>query len=194
MEIKKMTKKFLLAAFSIALVGSVFTSCKDNTEDIMAEMNSQNANIQEQIDRINQQISSSPQTIEIGVKEDNGVYYWTVNGEWLTDENGNKIKAEGLDGAQGIDDFLGVGGAQVCFFSVTHDVEVVFLGLEAVFCFFEPVLQAELHVANRAVYHVRDVLVFFFPGIMDRGELAVFPDKLEQALETVVVVVVYLGA
>lgn len=101
MEIKKMTKKFLLAAFSIALVGSVFTSCKDNTEDIMAEMNSQNANIQEQIDRINQQISSSPQTIEIGVKEDNGVYYWTVNGEWLTDENGNKIKAEGLDGAQG---------------------------------------------------------------------------------------------
>ena len=96
-----MTKKFLLTAFSIALVGSVFTSCKDNTEDIMAEMNSQNANIQEQIDRINQQISSSPQTIEIGVKEDNGVYYWTVNGEWLTDENGNKIKAEGLDGAQG---------------------------------------------------------------------------------------------
>ncbi len=35
----------------------------------------------------------------IGVKQDNGVYYWTVDGEWLTDENGNKIKAEGQDGA-----------------------------------------------------------------------------------------------
>ena len=35
----------------------------------------------------------------IGVKmDDDGVYYWTLNGEWLTDENGNKIKAVGTDG------------------------------------------------------------------------------------------------
>ncbi|MBE6182592.1 MAG: hypothetical protein E7148_07885, partial [Rikenellaceae bacterium] len=29
------------------------------------------------------------------------IYYWTVNGEWLLDENGNKIKAEGKDGKDG---------------------------------------------------------------------------------------------
>ena len=36
---------------------------------------------------------------QIGVAKDNdGVYYWTLNGEWLLDANGNKIKAEGDDG------------------------------------------------------------------------------------------------
>jgi hypothetical protein len=36
---------------------------------------------------------------QIGVAKDNdGVYYWTLNGEWLLDANGNKIKAEGDNG------------------------------------------------------------------------------------------------
>jgi len=37
----------------------------------------------------------------IGVKQFEGIYYWTVNGEWLLDENGNKIKAQGQDGSNG---------------------------------------------------------------------------------------------
>lgn len=33
----------------------------------------------------------------VGVKKDtDGVYYWTLNGEWLTDEAGDKIKAVGV--------------------------------------------------------------------------------------------------
>ena len=33
----------------------------------------------------------------IGVKKDtDGIYYWTLDGEWLTDEKGNKVKAQGL--------------------------------------------------------------------------------------------------
>ncbi|MBO7314245.1 MAG: hypothetical protein J6U49_01110 [Alistipes sp.] len=43
------------------------------------------------------------QTPVIGVAEEDGVYYWTVNGEWLTDANGNKIKAVGSDVANGAD-------------------------------------------------------------------------------------------
>ena len=43
----------------------------------------------------------------IGVKQDtDGIYYWTLDGEWLLDENGEKIKAvgqDGKDGAQGAD-------------------------------------------------------------------------------------------
>lgn len=40
----------------------------------------------------------------IGVKKDSdGIYYWTVNGEWLLGENGEKIKAIGSDGASGDD-------------------------------------------------------------------------------------------
>jgi hypothetical protein len=35
------------------------------------------------------------------VKQFEGIYYWTVNGEWLLDENGNKVKAQGEDGQQG---------------------------------------------------------------------------------------------
>lgn len=38
----------------------------------------------------------------IGVKLDtDGIYYWTLNGEWLTDDHGDKIKAEGADGDDG---------------------------------------------------------------------------------------------
>ena len=36
---------------------------------------------------------------QIGVAQDNdGVYYWTLDGDWLLDANGNKIKAAGEDG------------------------------------------------------------------------------------------------
>ena len=37
----------------------------------------------------------------IGTKEENGVLYWTVNGEFLKDSNGNKIRVNGEDGATG---------------------------------------------------------------------------------------------
>lgn len=48
----------------------------------------------------------------IGVKmDDDGIYYWTLNGEWLTDDNGNKIKAVGTDGKYGQDGADGKDGA-----------------------------------------------------------------------------------
>lgn len=35
---------------------------------------------------------------QIGVSQDSdGIYYWTLDGEWLLDANGNKIKAQGED-------------------------------------------------------------------------------------------------
>ncbi|MBE6195899.1 MAG: DUF5018 domain-containing protein [Rikenellaceae bacterium] len=41
-------------------------------------------------------------TPQIGVKQDtDGKYYWTIDGEWLLDENGNKVKAVGEDGKDG---------------------------------------------------------------------------------------------
>ena len=48
----------------------------------------------------------------IGVRQDvDGIYYWTLNGDWLTDGNGNKIKAEGTDGKDGADGTDGSDGA-----------------------------------------------------------------------------------
>ena len=45
----------------------------------------------------------------IGVKQDtDGNYYWTLDGEWLTDANGNKIKANGTDGKDGADGADGI--------------------------------------------------------------------------------------
>lgn len=39
----------------------------------------------------------------IGVRQDSdGRYYWTLNGEWLLDESGNKIPTTGADGKDGI--------------------------------------------------------------------------------------------
>ena len=39
---------------------------------------------------------------KIGVSKDaDGIYYWTLDGEWLLDDKDNKIKAEGKDGKDG---------------------------------------------------------------------------------------------
>ena len=48
----------------------------------------------------------------IGVRQDvDGIYYWTLNGEWLTDEQGSKVKAQGSDGMDGEDGADGKDGA-----------------------------------------------------------------------------------
>jgi hypothetical protein len=50
---------------------------------------------------------ASPQ---IGVKQDtDGVYYWTLNGEWIT-ADGNKLRVTGENGINGIDGQDGVDG------------------------------------------------------------------------------------
>ena len=44
------------------------------------------------------------QTPEIAIKQDSdGIYYWTKDGQWLTDQQGKKIKANGIDGENGKD-------------------------------------------------------------------------------------------
>ena len=48
----------------------------------------------------------------IGVAQDSdGIYYWTLNGEWLLDDAGNKIKAVGIDGKDGQDSADGADGS-----------------------------------------------------------------------------------
>ncbi|MBO7260037.1 MAG: hypothetical protein J6U97_00910 [Bacteroidaceae bacterium] len=75
MKIKRLTKKFLLVAFSVAIAGGVFTSCKDNTEDVMAEINSQSTELeklldaqktamQQQIDDLQTQINNNQDATE----------------------------------------------------------------------------------------------------------------------------------
>ena len=60
------------------------------------------------IDGVNGKDGYVPQ---IGVMKDtDGVYYWTIDGEWLLDANGNKIKAVGEDGKNGADGKDGVNG------------------------------------------------------------------------------------
>lgn len=49
----------------------------------------------------------------IGVKQDtDNIYYWTLDGEWLTDASGNKIKANGIDGTNGNDGATGPQGPE----------------------------------------------------------------------------------
>lgn len=43
----------------------------------------------------------------IGVKQDSdGIYYWTLDGKWLLDNSGNKVKAVGTDGKDGMTPLL----------------------------------------------------------------------------------------
>lgn len=50
------------------------------------------------------------QTPIIGAKEENGIYYWTVNGEWLLGDDGQKMPVTGKDGADGEDGEDGTDG------------------------------------------------------------------------------------
>ena len=44
-------------------------------------------------------------------KDSDGVYYWTLDGEWLLDAEGNKLRVTGRDGKDGIDGEDGKDGA-----------------------------------------------------------------------------------
>ena len=49
---------------------------------------------------------------QISVKKDtDGIWYWTIDGEWMTDSNGNKIPTTGNDGQAGTDGTDGADGA-----------------------------------------------------------------------------------
>ena len=49
----------------------------------------------------------------IGVAQDtDGVYYWTLNGEWLLDDNGNKLPVSGKVGQNGTNGSNGQDGAE----------------------------------------------------------------------------------
>lgn len=51
-------------------------------------------------------------TPQIGVMKDtDGIYYWTLDGEWLLDAKGNKIKAQGTDGQNGTNGNNGTNGS-----------------------------------------------------------------------------------
>lgn len=49
-------------------------------------------------------------TPEIGVKEDDGVLYWTLDGDWLLDEHQQKIRVTGEKGETGADGSNGADG------------------------------------------------------------------------------------
>lgn len=50
-------------------------------------------------------------TPQLGIRQDtDGMYYWTVNGEWLLDDSGNKVRANGRDGQNGNDGSDGLDG------------------------------------------------------------------------------------
>lgn len=49
----------------------------------------------------------SKSTLVITVAQDtDGVWYWKINGEWLLDNDGNKMRANGVDGATGSDNTI----------------------------------------------------------------------------------------
>ena len=54
------------------------------------------------VDGTNGEDGKDGYTPQIGVAQHtDGAYYWTIDGEWLLDDKGNKIKAVGTDGQNG---------------------------------------------------------------------------------------------
>ena len=55
--------------------------------------------------------ATTDNTPKLGIRQDtDGNYYWTVDGEWLLDDDGNKIRANGQDGVDGSDGANGQDG------------------------------------------------------------------------------------
>lgn len=88
----------------------------------------------------------------IGVQQNtDGVYYWTLDGEWLLDEAGNKIRAVGTDGKNGVTPQLKIEGE---YWFVSYDNAATWFQLgkitgEAVQngdSFFRSVTQDEMNV------------------------------------------------
>jgi len=51
------------------------------------------------------------QTPDISIKQgEDGFWYWTLNGEWITDSNGENVRANGKDGKDGQDGKDGIDG------------------------------------------------------------------------------------
>ena len=75
-------------------IGYTITFAKNNPITIYHGQNGTNG-----LDGTNGIDGSTP---IIGIKKHtDGGYYWTLNNEWLLDEDGNKIRANGQDGANG---------------------------------------------------------------------------------------------
>ncbi|MBR6246987.1 MAG: hypothetical protein IKR15_06495, partial [Bacteroidales bacterium] len=63
-------------------------------------------------DGLNGQDGKDGHTPVIGVKQDtDGIWYWTLDGDWLLDSNNQKVKAVGVDGKDGKDGEDGQDGA-----------------------------------------------------------------------------------
>ena len=78
-----------------------YTICFEKAEDITIYLNS---NAQDST-------GDSNYVPVIGIKKDvDGNYYWTLDGEWLLDDQGNKVKAQGTDGKDGKDGVDGEDG------------------------------------------------------------------------------------
>ena len=62
-------------------------------------------------DGVNGTNGTNGYTPVIGVKKDtDGLYYWTVDGEWLLDDEGNKVRASAIDGQDGTNGTNGING------------------------------------------------------------------------------------
>ena len=102
----------------------------------------------------------------IGVKKDtDGIYYWTLDGEWLTDEKGNKVKAQGTDGKDGVDGEDGTNGKYFRNYNLNG-----ITGNVTVFGDFglSPAVQVELidyrNPSKNGVYLVEEVTTTFGVG------------------------------
>ena len=66
----------------------------------------------------------------IGVTQDtDGVYYWTLNDEWLLDDNGNKLPVSGKDGQNGADGTMPQLKIEEGYWYVSYDNGVTWIQL-----------------------------------------------------------------
>lgn len=86
------------------------------------------------------------ETPAMGIKQDiDDIYYWTLNSEWLTDESGNKIKAQGPIGQDGITPVLKIESGY-WFISYNNGVSWVEIGTAVGDSIFRDVVYTEDNV------------------------------------------------
>ena len=97
----------ILDAIDQSLFIKSFSTMIENGKEIgyiITFSNDEKINIYHGKDGENGSGGGSGHTPQMGVRQyTDGVWYWTVDGEWLLDTNGDKVKAVGTDGTNGTD-------------------------------------------------------------------------------------------
>ncbi len=131
--------------------------------------------------------------IGVAMDEADGVYYWTLDGEWLLDDDGNKVKAVGTDGKdcqEGKDGVTPKLKIEEGYWCVSYDEGLTWTRLDKAVSESEPSeplsLFADVYQQDGNVYFVlSDGQIYMVPMAPEDGVKSYYTDEISKTIASV---------